>query len=158
MASYAIAAWRASCSWGRECQSSNWGWKTSIAIGTKVAYKAIEAWRVNIAIDAGKDWLRNWDLEGQHSNWGQFSKGNKSIPQICSKMEYLSNQRTKMESAKRVSLVIEAWIETEMACKAMEVWRASLAIEVERGSSIIEASIGPLNYLRHLVGWIGWLA
>ena len=36
-------------------------------------------------------------------------------------MEYLSNQRTKMESAKRVSLVIEAWIETEMACKAMEV-------------------------------------
>ena len=45
-----------------------------------------------------------------------------------------------MESAKRVSLVIEAWIETEMACKAIEVCRASFAIEVERGSSIIEAS------------------
>ena len=36
-------------------------------------------------------------------------------------MEYLSNQRMKMESAKRVSLAIEAWIETEMACKAIEV-------------------------------------
>ena len=47
-----------------------------------------------------------------------------------------------MESAKRVSLVIEAWVETEMACKAIEVCRASFAIEVER----------------HLVGWIGWLA
>ena len=67
-------------------------------------------------------------------------RGTRVSPRYVVKMEYLSNQRTKMESAKRVSLVIEAWVETEMACKAIEVCRASFAIEVERGSSIIEAS------------------